>query len=158
MFCSLNLVQIKSRIALMVLNRRESRRIPFRKKVKYRLPDSDFAGYTFNLSEGGIGVKAHRVFPPRSKILVQLHLDGADLEESIMAEIIKLEGTVAWVSTMLPGIIPTMGIKFSIRSNDIKRIYNNKFSDDVTIIHASIVHPLYCIQSKSLIHSRCKTF
>jgi len=112
----------------VVANRRVSRRIPFRKRVKYGLSDSAFAGYTSNLSEGGIGVKAHRVFPPRSKISLLLHLDDANLEESSMAEIIKLEGTVAWVSPILPGILPTMGIKFSNRSNDIKRIYDNKSS------------------------------
>lgn len=37
-------------------------------RVKYGLSDPTSVGYTFNLSEDGIGVKAHRVLPPRSKI------------------------------------------------------------------------------------------
>jgi PilZ domain-containing protein len=130
---------MESEMCLMVVNRRASRRIPFRKKVRYGLfdsPNSAFAGYTFNLSEGGIGIKAHRVFPARSKISIQLHMNDADLEESSMNDIIKLEGTVAWVSPILPGILPTMGVKFSNRSSDIKQIYDNKFRGDVTRIHA----------------------
>lgn len=123
----------------MTANRRASRRIPFRKKVKYGLsnsPDSMFAGYTFNLSEGGIGIKAHRVFSHRSKISIQIYMSGADLEGNTMNDIIKLEGTVAWVSRVLPGILPTMGVKFLDRSSDIKRIYDNKFRGDIARFNA----------------------
>jgi len=104
-------------------NRRLSERIPFRKKVNYGLSDRTLGGYTFNLTEDGIGIKAPRVFPFQSKILMQIHISGTNLEESSMDEIIRLEGIIAWVSRVLPGIIPTMGIKFLNRSNDIKRIY-----------------------------------
>jgi len=109
-------------------NRRQSARIPFRKRVEYGLSAPTFVGYTFNLSEGGIGVKAHRVLPPRSKILIQIHMSSGDLGESIMNEIIRLEGTVAWVSSILPGILPTMGVKFSSRSSDIKNICQRRIS------------------------------
>ncbi len=125
---------IEFKMCLMTANRRLSRRIPFRKKVKYGLsnsPNTIFAGYTLNLSEGGIGIKAHRVFSPRSKISIQIHMGGADLEGSRMNDIIKLDCTVAWVSRVLPGILPTMGVKFLSRSSDIKRIYDNKFRGDV---------------------------
>jgi PilZ domain len=104
-------------------NRRLSQRILFRKNVKYGLSNYPFAGYTFNLSEDGIGIRAQRVFPPRSKIIIQILVNGTDLEESRMDEIIKFEGTVAWVSPVLPGIFSTMGIKFLSQSNDIKQIY-----------------------------------
>lgn len=126
-------------MCLMTANRRASRRIPFRKKVKYGLsnsPDSMFAGYTFNLSEGGIGIKAHRVFSHRSKISIQIYMSGADLEGNTMNDIIKLEGTVAWVSRVLPGILPTMGVKFLDRSSNIKRIYDNKFLGDIARFNA----------------------
>ncbi len=85
-------------------------------------------GYTFNLSEDGIGVKAHRVLPPRSKILIQIHMNSDNLGESIMNEIIGLEGTVAWVSSVLPGILPTMGIKFSSRNDDIKNVFRRRMN------------------------------
>lgn len=86
-------------------NRRQSARIPFRKMVKFELSDPASVGYTFNLSEDGIGVKAHRVLSLRSKILIHIHMSSDDLGESSMNEIIRLEGTVAWVSSVLPGIL-----------------------------------------------------
>jgi hypothetical protein len=110
-------------------NRRASRRIPSRNKVKYGLlnsPNSTFTGYTINLSEDGACVKARRIFPPGSKILLQLYLGSSNLGEGSMDEIIRVEGTVVWVSPTLPGIIPTMGIKFSNRNSDLKRIYNTR--------------------------------
>jgi hypothetical protein len=63
-------------------------------------------------------------------------MSGADLEGSTMNDIIKLEGTVAWVSRVLPGILPTMGVKFLDRSSDIKRIYGNKFRGDIARFNA----------------------
>lgn len=58
-------------------------------------------------------------------------MGGADLEGSRMNDIIKFDGTIGWVSRVLPGILPTMRVKFLNRSSDIKRIYDNKFREDV---------------------------
>ncbi|MGE5445557.1 MAG: PilZ domain-containing protein [Ignavibacteriales bacterium] len=110
-------------------NRRASRRIPFRKNVKSQLsnsPNSTFMGYISDLSEDGISIKSHKVFPRSTKILIQLHLGDANLGESAMSDVIKLEGTVRWVSPLLPGIVPTMGVEFSSRNTHIKRIYDNR--------------------------------
>jgi len=53
-------------------------------------------------------------------------MSDVHLEESIMNDIIKLEGTVAWVSPILPGILPTMGIRFSNRNNELKQFYQQR--------------------------------
>jgi PilZ domain-containing protein len=100
-------------------NQRLSMRVPFRKRVKYGLSDPVSVGYTFNLSEGGIGIKADRVFHPKSRITVHIYTED---------EIVKLEGVVIWVSPALPGILSTMGIKFSTRINDIKSIYQQRIN------------------------------
>jgi PilZ domain-containing protein len=107
-------------------NQRLSTRIPFRKRVKYGLGDSTSVGYTFNLSENGIGIEANRVFSPRSNIAIQMYVSGDDLEESSMDEIVRVEGTVAWTSPALPGMLPAMGIKFSSGSNEIKRMFQQR--------------------------------
>lgn len=103
----------------IVTNRRLSTRIPFRKRVKFGTSEPAFVGYTFNLSEGGMGIKADRVFHPLSRITVQMYIED---------EIIKLEGVVVWVSPTLPGIISSMGVKFSSRTDDIRRIYQQRIS------------------------------
>lgn len=112
-------------------NQRLSTRIPFRKRVKYGVGDSTSVGYTFNLSENGIGIKANRVFSPRSNILIQVYISGDDLEGCSMDEIIRVEGTVAWVHPAFPGILPAMGIRFSSRTNEIKSLYQQRISQQV---------------------------
>jgi hypothetical protein len=118
----------------IVANQRLSTRIPFRKRVKYRVGDSTSVGYTFNLSENGIGIKANRVFSPRSNIVIEIYTSGSNLEESSMGEIIRIEGTVVWASPAFPGILPAMGIKFTSRTNDIKSLYQQRINQDVQLL------------------------
>lgn len=103
----------------IVTNRRLSTRIPFRKRVKFGPSKPAFVGYTFNLSEGGVGIRADRVFHPLSRIILHIYIED---------EIARLEGVVAWVSPTLPGAISSMGIKFSGPTDDIKRIYQQRIS------------------------------
>ncbi len=101
----------------VVSNRRLSKRIPFRYKIKCGFWNSVWIGRTVNLSEGGIGIKANRAFPPGSTIVAILYMDD---------EVIEFEGIVAWVSP-LPEILSTMalftmGIKFLSGAEKIKHI------------------------------------
>ena len=105
--------------------RRVSERVPFRRKIRYGLSEPSFLGYTFNLSENGIGIKASRVFPPHSRIVFHIYMNRVGLEDDYIDEVIELEGIVAWISPTLPKILPMMGIKFSSCTDDIKRIYLN---------------------------------
>jgi len=99
---------------------RLSTRIPFRKRIEYGLRDPNSVGYTFNLSEKGIGIKGNRVFSPQSNIVMQIYVSGNDLEECSMDEIIRVKGTVAWKSPALPGMLQAMGIKLSSQSDELK--------------------------------------
>jgi hypothetical protein len=112
-----------------MINRRLSRRIPFRKKVKHGSSDPSFLCYTLNISENGIGIESRKVFPPGSRIIVHIYMDGTNLEGSIMDEVIILEGVVARVSLSLPGFPSKMGIKFTSRTDDIKRVYQQQILD-----------------------------
>ena len=98
-------------------DRRLSERIPFRNKIKYGFWSPVWIGNIVNLSEGGIGIKANRAFPPGSKIVALLYMDD---------QIIELEGIVAWVSplpnTLSTMAVSTMGISFS-SDTKIKHIY-----------------------------------
>jgi hypothetical protein len=103
----------------MMEDRRGSRRIPFRTKVKYGSSTPNLGGYAFNLSEGGIGIKAYRVFPPQSKIAIFLYMGD---------EIMRLEGVVRWVSPTLPGTRSSMGIKFISRTDNIRSLYQQRIN------------------------------
>ncbi len=106
------------------MERRLSRRIPFRKRIKYGLSHSTQGGFTFNLSENGIGVKSDRVFATGSRIMIHIYMGD---------ETIRLEGIVVWVSSTLAGILSTMGIKFLSRTDDIKRIYLGRINQISTV-------------------------
>lgn len=88
-------------------------------------------GYIFNLSENGVGIRCNRIFLPKTKISIQIYMGDADLGESTMSDIINLEGTVAWVSDLLPGIMPTMGIKFVSDISEIQPVYYQRISRGV---------------------------
>jgi Tfp pilus assembly protein PilZ len=111
-------------------NRRLSERIPFRYKIKYGSWSPLWIGNTINLSEGGVGIKGNRAFPPGSKIVTLLYMDD---------EVIELEGVVAWVSP-LPEILSsmalsTMGIKFSSGADKISHISRQMREPCTTICH-----------------------
>jgi Tfp pilus assembly protein PilZ len=110
-------------------NRRLSKRIPFRHKIKYGFWSSVWIGRTVNLSEGGIGIKANRAFPHGSKIVALLYMDD---------EVIEIEGVIAWVSP-LPEILSTtalstMGIKFLSGVDKIKHILRQMLEPCTTIL------------------------
>ena len=102
---------------------RRSTRIPYYKKLKYELLDytssSDsrilkFSGFTFNISEHGIGIEGSRGFPPNFKIRASLYTGDQTL---------KFEGTIKWLyhSNLEKWY---MGIEITSRKEEIKKIYN----------------------------------
>jgi hypothetical protein len=109
-------------------DKRFSNRIPFRRRVRFGSSDPEFSGYTSNISENGIRIEAHKVFPPRSKVTVYIYMSGDGLENSMMQEIIRLEGLVTWASPTLPRMLSKMGIKF-LKNTDITSIVKAKAVD-----------------------------
>lgn len=88
-------------------------------------------GYIFNLSEHGVGIRCNRIFLPKTEVSIQIYMSDADLGESTLSDIINLEGTVAWVSDLLPGIMPAMGIQFVSRISEIQEVYFQRISRGV---------------------------
>ena len=103
-------------------DRRISKRIPLRRKIKYGLSNPTFAGYSFNLSENGIGIKANKVFLKGSNVMVYIYLGE---------EIIRIEGIVTRVEYRSPEIGSTIGIKFASRRDYLKLHYKRYAQEDV---------------------------
>ena len=76
--------------------RRYTIRMTFRKRIQFRSSNSEFwgRGYTSNISRNGVRVEAFKVLPPCSRILIHIHMGRHVLEDGIMEEILRLEGTV----------------------------------------------------------------
>lgn len=101
---------------------RRSTRIPYYKKLKYGLlssrGDSDpenlrFTGFTFNLSEHGVGLEGNKGFPPNFKIRASLYTGEKTL---------TFEGIIKWLyhSNSEKWY---MGIEITSRMDDIRGIY-----------------------------------
>jgi Tfp pilus assembly protein PilZ len=112
-------VDTKRRKIKMMEDRRGSRRIPFTIKVKYESSIPYSGACSFNLSEGGIAIKASRVYSPQSEIAIFLYLGD---------EIMRLEGVVRWVFPNLPGIISSAGVKFISRTDNIRSLYRKRMN------------------------------
>jgi hypothetical protein len=121
----------------MIIEHRLSQRISFREPIKYGLDDPTFTGYTFDLSENGIGIKASKVFPPDTKLVFDMYMGD---------DVIRIEGVVARVRPILSEVISIMGVKFSGRADRIKHIYvqrlNKQHYLDKTIEEKPIVCPM----------------
>ncbi|MGH7900861.1 MAG: PilZ domain-containing protein [Thermodesulfobacteriota bacterium] len=109
------MVKVRSQNWLKMEDRRLSKRIPLRRKIKYGLSDPAFSGYSFNLSESGIGIKSTKAFLNGSNAMVYIYFGE---------EIIKIEGVVARVDYHPPETGSTIGIKFTSRKDYLKLHYN----------------------------------
>ncbi len=107
-------------------NRRSSRRLPFRKRIRYGFSNPNFLGYTTNISEKGIRIESNKILAPRSKISIQIFMGEIGLQEGAMEEVVMLEGEVVWVTPTLQGFLPSMGVKLISRADEIKSIYKQK--------------------------------
>lgn len=88
--------------------RRRARRAPIELKVEYRRLNTFFADYTQNISQGGTFITTDRPLPVGTEFVFALRVPG-------MAEPLKLEGKVVWVTLTADassGNPPGMGIEF----------------------------------------------
>jgi len=106
-------------ISNMRLERRLSQRISIKEPIKYGLDTPTFSGYTFDLSEGGIGIITNKVFPPDTELVFDMYMGN---------RIIRIEGLVARVTPKLSGTASIMGVKISGRADDIKHIYMQRLN------------------------------
>ena len=103
-----------------MIERRLSKRIPFREPIKYGLHNPTFPGYTCDLSEGGIGVTPTKVFPPDTELVIDMYIGD---------EVIRVEGVVARVTPIFSEMASIMGVKFQGRTDHIKHIYMQRLNN-----------------------------
>ncbi len=103
----------------MRIEHRLSQRIPFREPIKYGLDYPAFSGYTFDLSEGGIGIITSKVFPPDTELVFDMYMGEG---------VRRVEGIVARVTPILSGAASIMGLKITGHTDDIKHIYMQRLN------------------------------
>ncbi len=98
--------------------RRDTKRIPFRTKVKLGKDKTELIARTFNISELGIGIESRRIYPPGTKIVI-------NIEDGSKSNIVS--GKVTWAHSNLPGLPSRMGVRINETDiNVIKEVYRKK--------------------------------
>jgi len=98
-------------------NQRDSKRIPFRSRVKYGTEEHLSFGYTNDLSLNGVGLYGKRVMPPKTKVKVHLEINSIP---------VTLNGVVVHAKSSIPGQPSRMGIRFLKSPAMIKALYNSR--------------------------------
>ena len=104
-------------------NKRRSRRLPFRKLIKYGNKKSQHRGYTINLSRHGMVIESSRTYVENTPIVIEI-LDALNNSKDINATT-KVLGKVIWYNE---GVSRTskMGIEFLTYSQDLELEYESK--------------------------------
>jgi len=100
--------------SLKVVDRRLSKRLLFRKKIKYGVCKPKYNGLTFNISESGIAITTNKLFIPATRIIAEMFLDE---------EILKFQGVIIWSDLGIKGHRSQMGVKITSRPEKTKDLY-----------------------------------
>jgi len=104
--------------------KRQSRRLPFRKRIRLGKSDAALMGYTSNISERGLQIESRNTYPPGTKIVITFQ--GEKAQEKTQSEI-RVEGVVRWSKLSLGSLSGRMGLEFVENTDDrIKKIYREK--------------------------------
>ena len=104
-------------------NKRRSRRLPFRKLIRYGNRNSQHRGYTLNLSRHGMVIESSRTYAENTPIIIEI-LDALNDNKDVNATT-KVLGKVVWYNK---GISQTskMGIEFLSHSQDLELEYESR--------------------------------
>ena len=105
--------------------KRRSKRLPFRKRVRYGNKTSKFMGHTMNLSRHGIVIESSRMFPKGTSLIIEILDNLSDTPNSNGP--VKLIGKVVWSSQGI-GLSSRgkMGIEFLTQKKEIEQAYDSK--------------------------------
>lgn len=93
------------------IKNRRSRRLPFRKRIRYGQRKPEYTGHTLNLSLHGTVIETARVFPRGTTLLIEI-MDNTN-NDGVPTDPLILNGVVVWAQRSL-GLTHRgkMGIEF----------------------------------------------
>jgi len=97
----------KQKDDVIFLNQRQTPRISAELEVSLSGPHNFFTGFTQNISNGGLFIATHQVYPIGTEFNIALKIDGNDL--SVLAKVVWLRESTPFLPE---GIDPGMGLKF----------------------------------------------
>ena len=103
------------------LNRRETKRILFLKKVKFGFGEAVFPGTTYNISRNGILVHSIKSFLPDTKLNFKIYTD---------TEVYNLTAEVKWVTRTNNQSGSFMGLHFMDDNFELGKLYMKELNSN----------------------------
>ena len=106
--------------------KRQSRILPFRKRIRLGRTDATLMAYTTNISECGLRIESRKMYPPGTKVVVTFPDEKGKGREQTD---IRVEGEVKWSTRSLGSLSGSMGLQFVENPDErIRKIYREKLN------------------------------
>lgn len=104
--------------------KRQSRRLPYRKRIRLGKDEPKYMGYASNISESGLEIESRNLYPPGTRIVISFQ---EDLGSGDSAPEARIEGIVKWSTRTLGSQSGNMGVKIAEDSEQsVRRIYTER--------------------------------
>ena len=108
---------------MCTIHNRRSKRLPYRKRVKFGDKSPKHTGHTLNFSYHGIVIESTTVYPTGSNIMLEIDDTTSDGSSGPAIALGKVVWATRGISLSPRG---KMGIEFSKTSRGLKEIYKEK--------------------------------
>ena len=106
--------------------KRQSRRLPFRKRIRLGKEEPIFMGYASNISKGGLEIQSRNVYPAGTRIVISFQDEN---DSGNYGSEIRIEGIVRWSTRLVGSLSGNMGVEITEDTgNAVKRIYGQRIN------------------------------
>ena len=88
--------------------KRKSRRLNFRKRIRLGKENPTFMGYAVNISEHGLEIEARNIFPASTRIVISFQEEGDSGKDDQER---RIEGVVKWSTRLVGSLSGSMGVE-----------------------------------------------
>ena len=96
--------------------KRKSRRVPYRKRIRLGKEAPTYMGYAVNISERGLEIEARNLFPAGTRIVISFQEENVTGKQG---EEIKIDALVKWSTRLVGSLSGKMGVEILSDSGDL---------------------------------------
>ncbi len=106
--------------------KRKSRRVPYRKRIRLGKESLTYMGYVVNISERGLEIESRNLFPAGTRIVIGFQDESASGKDG---EGIRVECVVKWCTRLVGSLSGKMGVEIIGESGEVaKNIYRDRIN------------------------------
>lgn len=106
--------------------KRKSRRIPYRRRIRLGKETPTYMGYAMNISERGLEIEARNLFPAGTRIVISFQEENATGNQG---EETKIEALVKWSTRLVGSLSGKMGVEIIGDTDDfVNSIYKERIN------------------------------